>query len=83
MELSKIIKRYNSLMEDLGREYRTIGTEHSVETEGWGLAEMVQEAEHWLSWYYEPDVCRDDFPLSEAYRLKLFINRFKPMLAQG
>lgn len=80
MKLESIIKRYNNLMEDLGREHRTIGTEHSEETAGWGLPEMVQEAEYWLSWYYEPDVNRDDFPLNEAYRLKRFINRFKPMV---
>ena len=80
MKLEKIIERYNNLMCDIGREHRTIGTEHSCETEGWGLPEMIEEAKYWLSWYYEPWVDRDSFPLNEAYRLKRFIKRFEPMI---
>ena len=76
-ELEKAINWYNKILFDIGREHRTIGTKHSYGTEGWGIAEMVEEAKHWLSWYYEPGVNRGDFPLGEAYRLKRFIKRYE------
>ena len=78
-ELEKAINWYNKILFDIGREHRTIGTPHSEGTTGWGVADMVKEAEHWLSWYYEPGVSREDFPLNEAYRLKRFIDKYKPM----
>lgn len=78
-ELEKIVNRYNRIMLDIGREFSTIVTEPSEETAEQCVVKMVREAKHWLSWYYEPSVDREMFPLKEAYRLKRFIAKYEPM----
>lgn len=47
-------KRYNTLMNDLGLEYLTIGTSFSEDTQDWNLRDMVSEAQ------YQLDVCYED-----------------------
>ena len=47
MDMKNVIKRYNKIMEAIGAEHRTIGTELSEETESFSLKEMVEECEFW------------------------------------
>ena len=37
------LKRYNSIVFSTGREHKSIGTEFSEGTDGWNLADMVEE----------------------------------------
>lgn len=53
-KMETVIKRYNALMNAAGAEHMTIGTDFSTEdTKGWGISEMVKEAQYWLSTFYE------------------------------
>lgn len=91
LNMEKAIKRYNDIMYDCGIEHMTIGTNFSSpDTENFTLADMVHEAEYWLSCYYEAGHvrCDDRFCgevcykiwLSETGKLKRFINAYKPFL---
>lgn len=47
-------KRYNSMMNDFGLEFLTIGDRLSENTEKWNLRDMVSECQ------YQLDVCYED-----------------------
>ena len=77
---TKIVKRWNSVMNDIGCEYLTINTrlsELEVQKEyydiedGISISWMIFEAEYWLSCYYEEGNvrCDDRFYNSECYKI--------------
>lgn len=90
LDMEKTIKRYNSLMEDIGCEHKTINGRFSEETDGWNIRDMVAEADYWLSCYYESGNirCDDRFDskeeykiwLSETGKLKRFIKAYEPFI---
>lgn len=49
----KAVAEYNDIMFAICREYLTIGTSFSENTEGWNLRDMVAEADYQLSFYNE------------------------------
>lgn len=66
---SKLVKRWNDVMEDIGCEHITIGTrlselEHHKAyyciEDGITVKWMLEEAEYWLSCYFETGNCRCD-----------------------
>lgn len=82
--MNKVIERYNKLMQELGYEYVTIGTELSDYTEFWNLRDMVAEADYWLSTFNEVGhenhmLKYDNRKVWRQYvgKLQRFINRFK------
>ncbi len=48
-------KQYNKLMNSLGLEFLTIGTDFSENTDDWTLRDMVSEAQYQLDVCYEDD----------------------------
>lgn len=78
----KLINRWNSVMNDVGCEHVTIGTELSelevhkkyYETfDGISLNWMIREAKYWLSCYYEEGNvrCDDRFYDADSYKMWL------------
>ena len=53
LNLKKVIKRYNNLMDSMGYEHNTIGTILSENTENWNLRDMVSECAYVLETFYE------------------------------
>ena len=51
-EETKAKERYNKIMFELGLEHRTIETEFAKNTNGWGIAEMVNECKYQLEMHY-------------------------------
>lgn len=49
------VKTYNELMELLGRDYNTIGTEYSESTAGWNIRDMVSEVQFLLDMWNNPN----------------------------
>ena len=87
----KAVKRYNDIMEDIGREECTIGTSFSQGTENWNIRDIVAEADYHLSCYFEYGHCREEMRhsdceeerqmwRSEVGRLTRFINYYKPYI---
>jgi predicted transcriptional regulator len=91
----KIVKRWNSVMDDICLEYLTIGTQlselehqkkyYDVE-DGISVSWMFSEASYWLSCYYESGNVRCDDKeydyktwLSETGKLKRLIARLEKM----
>lgn len=88
LNIQSAIKRYNNIMESLGYEHNTIGTEFSESTEGWNLRDMVAECDYVLSTYYESghanaDMKKEDYNVwrSETGKLKRFIEAYRPFVA--
>ena len=86
-QLASATRKYNEIMETIGYEHATIGTEWSESTEGWNLRDMVAEADYYLSTYYESGHCncemkREDRKtwLSETGKLKRFIAHWEPYI---
>lgn len=46
-------KKYNKLMNELGLEHLTIGTNFSEDTENWNIRDMVSECQYQLDVCYE------------------------------
>lgn len=64
-------KRYNSMMNDLGLEFLTIGQSLSEGTENWNIRDMVSESQ------YQLDVCfEDDNSNSEGRYTNELIERY-------
>ena len=77
---TKLINRWNNVMNDIGCEYLSIGTrlsELDTQKEYYGTeagittAWMLKEAKYWLSCYYEEGNvrCDDRFEGEEAYKV--------------
>jgi hypothetical protein len=75
----KLVKRWNSVMEDIGCEHITINTRlselesnkayYQIE-DGISIGWMISEAEYWLSCYYESGNvrCDDRFYDEDCYK---------------
>ena len=84
------LKRYNSIMYDVGCEYNTIGEIYSENTENWNLRDMVAECDYLLMCYYEEGNvrCDDRFLGKEEYKmwihetgiLRRFIKAYEPYI---
>ncbi len=92
LNMEKVTNRYNDLMEFIGLDHLTIGQTLSEDTDGWNLRDMVSEVQYQLDCYFEVGHCAadmryDDDPRVrrqywiEVQRLRRFINRFGPMVA--
>lgn len=86
------IKRYNEIMEIIGYEHNTIGTNDSEDTDDWNIRDMVAECDYVLSCYYEDGHCNADMRYSEddkerkmwkseTGKLKRFIEAYKPFIS--
>ena len=91
LNMKKAIRRYNSIVGDIGYEHLQIGTRFSEDTENWNLRDMVAECDYVLSCYYESGHCNGDMRYSndpeerkmwksETGRLKRFIEAFEPFI---
>lgn len=72
----RVISRWNSVMYDLCLEHVTINTRYSEVWQGMvtiPIIELYNEAEYWLSCYYEAGNCRcdDRFLGKEEYKIWL------------
>lgn len=87
----KAVTTYNNIMMDLGREYDTIGTEYSVNTQNWNLRDLVSECAYQLSTYFEGEHFNAEMRYSEdkrdrrewknqTSRLQRFIDKYKPFV---
>ena len=84
---AKAVKRYNSIMNSIAREYLTIGTKLSENTKGWNLRDMVAECDAQLKSYYEGGTSNSDLKYedpqawrSETGKLKRFIDHYKDQI---
>lgn len=68
LNLTNATKRYNDLMESLGYEHNTIGTELSENTENWNLRDMVAECDYTLSTFYEEGHANNEGRYIEHYK---------------
>lgn len=80
-------RKYNEIMETIGYEHSTIGTEWSEGTENWNLRDMVAEADYYLSTYHESGHGNNDLKyedrkrwISETGKLKRFIAHWEPYI---
>ena len=91
LNMKRAIKRYNDIMNTIGYEHNTIGTDYSEGTENWNIRDMVAEADYTLSTYYEDGHANCDMRYSEepderkywrseTGRLKRFIDAYKPFI---
>ncbi len=91
LNMESAIKRYNKLMSSLCREYLTIGTNLSENTDGWNIRDMIAECDYTLSGYYEAghinaEMRYSDDPeerkmwKSETAKLIRFIEAYKPFI---
>ena len=76
----KIVNRWNSVMNNIGCEYLTIGTnlseleyhkEYYTVEDGISINWMIEEAKYWLSCYFESGNvrCDDRFYSEDSYKL--------------
>ena len=79
----KIVKRWNSVMNNICCEYLTIGTtlsELEYHKEYYGIEDgisinwMLKEARYWLSCYYESGNCRCDDRFLDADNYKIWVS---------
>lgn len=63
----KAKRAYNDIMNDIGMEFATIGTNHSENTEGWTLRDMVSEVQ------YQLDICYEEGNANEEARSVSFL----------
>lgn len=91
LDLTKAIKRYNSIMYAMCMEHLTIGTRFSENTEGWNIRDMVSEAQYQLDIHNDPDTMTGMMRYSvlegerkewrsEVGKLTRFINAYKPFI---
>lgn len=90
-QVAAATKRYNNLMDELCREFVTVGTPYAEGTEGWTVRDMVAECDYWLSTYYEDGHMNGDLRYgdaeerkawrSETAKLQRFIRRYDSMVA--
>ena len=80
-------RKYNDIMETIGYEHSTIGTDWSEGTENWNLRDMVAEADYYLSTYNESGHCNEELKredrkawVSQTGRLKRFIAHWEPFI---
>ena len=66
------IKRYNKIMEIIGYEHNTIGTNLSEDTENWTIRDMVAECDYCLSCYYEDGHCNGDLRYGDTEERKMW-----------
>lgn len=88
--LEKATKRYNNIMGSICREYLTIGTQFSENTDNWTIRDMVAECDYQLSCYYEGGNSNADLRYgdaeerkawrSETGKLIRFINAYAPFI---
>ena len=91
LNMKSAIKRYNGIMQCIGYEYLTIGTNLSEGTANWNIRDMVAECSYLLSTYY--DDCHANGELrysddesdrkawaSETGKLKRFIAAYVPFI---
>ena len=55
LNMKSAIRRYNDIMECIGREHNTIGTRFSENTGSWNLRDMVSEMQYTLDIWNDPD----------------------------
>ena len=87
LNMETAIKRYNRIMEACMREEKTIGELLSRDTENYGLADMLREAQNVYDTYFEWGHCNHDMKNEDEtcrkawYRetgmLKRFIDTYK------
>lgn len=83
-------KRYNAIMCNICREYLTIGTQFSTDTDNWTIRDMVAECDYQLSCYYEGGHSNADLRYgdaeerkqwrSETGKLIRFIKAYEPFI---
>lgn len=71
-------KRYNSMMNDFGMEYLTIGTNYSQDTDNWNLRDMVSECQYQLNVCYE-----DDNANSEGRSISDYLDMYSASYAEA
>ena len=84
LNMESVIKRYNKLMNTIGKEHRTIGTVFSQGTENFNIADMVNEAEYWLDAFKNEGPGSNDSDevkiwKSELGKLSRFIETYKSL----
>lgn len=67
MNIKKATQEYNKLMNDLGLEFLTIGTNFSENTDGWTLRDMVSECQYQLDVCYENENANSEGRYIEEY----------------
>ncbi len=93
LNMKQAVVRYNGIMNSIGYEHNTIGTNLSECTDRWNLRDMVAEADYVLSTYYEDGHCNGDMRYSEyederkmwrseTGRLKRFIKAYEPFIKE-
>ena len=87
LNMKKAIERYNGIMNSIGYEHCTIGTNFSESTEGWNLRDMVAECDYVLSTYYEYGHANEEMKQecyktwkSETGKLQRFIKAYEPYI---
>lgn len=88
-QIETATKRYNNLMDELCREFVTVGTPYAEGTEGWNVRDMVAECDYWLSTYYEDGHLNGEMRYgdaedrrrwrSEVGKLERFIKKYEPL----
>ena len=53
--MTQSVKTYNQIMNDICREYLTIGERYSEGTQNWNLRDMVSEMQYTLDRYMDKD----------------------------
>jgi len=72
---NKVIERWNNIMYDIGCEHTTIATRYSeifADRALISIKELYDEAEYWLSCYYESGNCRCDDRFLGDYEYKVW-----------
>ena len=82
LNMESAVKRYNKLMNSIGREHLTIGEKLSEDTDGWNLRDMVSEAQFQRDYFYSQENRPYDSDelkewISEKKKLERFINTYK------
>lgn len=91
LHMDTAIKKYNYIMNLIGWEHDTIGTDESEGTENWNLRDMVAEMSYALSTYYEEGHANAEmrhseyederrYWINETGMIKRFIKRYEPYI---
>ena len=71
LNIASATKRYNSIMNDLGYEHNTIGTDFSENTDNWNLRDMVAECDYVLGTFYEEGHANNEGRYLELIKIDL------------
>ena len=91
LNMKSAIKRYNGIMQCIGYEHLTIGTNLSEGTDNWNIRDMVCECDYLLSMYYDEGNINGELRYSddesdrkawasETGKLKRFITAYVPFI---